>query len=87
MRKTGMLGTSALGSAAFIAFALATPAHGQATQPAPDATQPQDQAQDQASAQADVQTAQAPETGNEPGITVTGTRIRRPNLQSPVPIT
>src|SRR3954469_11540727 len=84
MRKTGMLGTSALGSAAFIAIAFATPAHGQSTQPAPEA---QAQAQDQASAQADVQTAQPPETGNEGGITVTGTRIRRPNLQSPVPIT
>src|SRR4051812_31208600 len=80
MTRMGMLGTSALGSAAFAAFAFAAPAYGQGMQPAADS-------QAQATTDAEVQTAQTAETPNEQGITVTGTRIRRPNLQSPVPIT
>ncbi len=86
MRKMGMLGSSAIGSAAFAAFVFAAPAYGQGTQPADDRQAPATaDAQGDAQSDADVQTP--PQTAGEGGITVTGTRIRRPNLQSPVPIT
>ncbi len=84
MRKFGLLGTSALGSFTFIglSLALAAPAYAQEV------------AEDDASAQGTVGDSEAEiESGTEataaPGetITVTGSRIRRPNLESAVPIT
>jgi outer membrane receptor protein involved in Fe transport len=102
MTRFGLLGTSAIGSAAFLALtvAAAAPAYAQsdasthAAQPSPTSDTPSGPATTQsdtpsgpAATQSDVQaqTGQAPEPGAS--ITVTGTRIRRPNLSSPVPIT
>ncbi len=84
MRKFGLLGTSALGSVTFIglSIALANPAYAQEV------------AEDDASAQGTVGDSEVEiESGTnaEPAagetITVTGSRIRRPNLESAVPIT
>ncbi|HYI40623.1 MAG TPA: TonB-dependent receptor [Allosphingosinicella sp.] len=84
MRKFGLLGTSALGSFTFIglSIALASPAVAQEV------------AEDDASAQGEVGTSEAEtESGTDATpaagetITVTGSRIRRPNLESAVPIT
>jgi hypothetical protein len=93
MRKFGLLGTSALRSAVFIGFAMASvsPALAQDTQTPPGQdprpTQPDDPA---ALGQNEVElesgkVADDGATGEE--ITVTGSRIRRPNLESAVPIT
>ncbi|HEY1605540.1 MAG TPA: TonB-dependent receptor [Allosphingosinicella sp.] len=100
MKKLGLLGSSAIGSAAFIGLtiAAAAPAYAQAAdqptqnsqQQAQPGSQPGDTPQtNQVNPQSEVetQTGQVPEAGNENAITVTGTRIRRPNLSSPVPIT
>jgi outer membrane receptor protein involved in Fe transport len=82
MRKFGLLGTSALGSFTFIglSMALATPAIAQEV------------AEDDATEQGTVGTSESEiESGTEATtgqeITVTGSRIRRPNLESAVPIT
>ncbi len=84
MRKFGLLGTSALGSFTFIglSIALAAPAYAQEV------------AEDDASAQGTVGDSEAEiESGTDATqaeggpITITGTRIRRPNLESAVPIT
>lgn len=84
MRKFGLLGTSALGSFTFVglSIALAAPAHAQEV------------AEDNATAQGQVGDSETEiESGTDatpaPGetITVTGSRIRRPNLESAVPIT
>lgn len=84
MRKFGLLGTSALGSFTFIglSIALASPAYAQEV------------AEDDATAQGEVGDSEAEiESGTEATpaagetITVTGSRIRRPNLESAVPIT
>ncbi|HEX4736474.1 MAG TPA: TonB-dependent receptor [Allosphingosinicella sp.] len=99
MTRIRFLGATALSSAAFIGFAFiaAAPANAQAGQPtqnsqkqAQPGSQPGDTPQtNQINPQSEVetQTGQTPEAGNEQAITVTGSRIRRPNLQSPVPIT
>jgi outer membrane receptor protein involved in Fe transport len=78
-----LLASTIIGSACF-----ASAAYAQDTQPSADTRQ-----QSQPS-QADTQappppapTNQAPEPSNEQAITITGTRIARPNLSSPVPIT
>jgi outer membrane receptor protein involved in Fe transport len=95
MRKLGLLGTSALGSFTFVglSLALASPAFAQ-TPPAeedPEAQVGESEVELQSGTQADVgaqgegATAAGAE-GNET-ITVTGSRIRRPNLESTVPIT
>jgi outer membrane receptor protein involved in Fe transport len=87
MKKFGLLGTSAIGSAAFIGFTLiaATPAYAQGGTTTDCSTLATQAERDACTAnQAPTTTAQAPA---EQSITVTGTRIRRPNLQSPVPIT
>ncbi|HEX5182745.1 MAG TPA: TonB-dependent receptor [Allosphingosinicella sp.] len=78
-------------------IAAAAPAYAQATdqtqnsqQQAQPGSQPGNTPQtNQVNPQSEVetQTGQVPEAGNEAAITVTGTRIRRPNLTSPVPIT
>jgi outer membrane receptor protein involved in Fe transport len=82
MNRFGLLGSSALCSAAF--FAIATPAYAQEDCAAlPTEAERAACAADQAAAAPDA-TAQA---GAEQQITVTGSRIRRPNLESTVPIT
>jgi outer membrane receptor protein involved in Fe transport len=84
MRKFGLLGTSALGSFTFIGLsvALASPAVAQEV------------AEEDATEQGTVGTSEAEvESGTDATpaagetITVTGTRIRRPNLESAMPIT
>jgi outer membrane receptor protein involved in Fe transport len=99
MTRFGLLGTSALSSAAFIGltFAAAAPAYAQAAQPtqnsqqqAQPGSQPGDSPdtnQVNPQSEVEVQTGKVADAGNEQAITVTGTRIRRPNLESPVPIT
>src|SRR4051794_32562237 len=86
MTKFGFLGTSAIGSAAFIGLTFAaTPAYAQSGS-TPDCSALPTQAERDACAGTTTPTTAA-QTPGESGITVTGTRIRRPNLQSPVPIT
>jgi outer membrane receptor protein involved in Fe transport len=106
MRKFGLLGTSALGSAAFFGFslALAAPAYAQGgtggtndTQPpaCPTNTTPSEAGTSAASRDncisGEVETksgtnVNSPTSTNDQ-IVVTGSRIRRPNLESNVPIT
>ena len=78
MRKFRLLSSSAIGSAALfgMSFAFTAPAYAQ------------DDTDEVQTAQDEVQTAQAdtPSAG-EQNLTVTGSRIRRPNLESNVPIT
>src|SRR5436190_2324326 len=77
MKKFGLLSTSAISSAALfgMSLAIASPAYAQAN-PTPQAstTDSQDPDQDQAA-----------EQGGQ-NVEVTGTRIRRPNIESNVPI-
>ena len=79
MKKRNLLSTSAIGSAALFGLAsLATPAHAQGTQPeCPPGQQ---------SAGGDCLPAQLAQANDQP-VVVTGSRIRRPNLESVVPIT
>ncbi len=106
MRKFGLLGTSALGSAAFFGFslALAAPAYAQGgnggtndTQPpaCPTNTTPSEGGTSATSRDncisGEVETksgtnVNSPTSTNDQ-IVVTGSRIRRPNLESNVPIT
>src|SRR4051794_27957561 len=103
MRKFGLLGTSALGSAAFLGFslALAAPAYAQGgtndTQPppCPTNTTPSEAGTSATSRDncisGEVETksgtnVNSPTSTNDQ-IVVTGSRIRRPNLESNVPIT
>ncbi len=76
MRKSGLLSTSAIGSAAVLSlsFGYAAPAFAQ------------DAVTDVAAAAA-AQGDAAADQSSEAAITVTGSRIRRPNLESTVPIT
>src|SRR3954453_19311803 len=102
MRKISLLGTSALGSAAFIGFslALAAPAHAQGGTttndtpppcPTNGATTDQPATTPNNCLRGEVETksgTNANSPGNaDAGIVVTGSRIRRPNLESTVPIT
>ncbi|HEY1605539.1 MAG TPA: TonB-dependent receptor [Allosphingosinicella sp.] len=85
MTKFRLLGASALGSVTFIGLTFAAPAYAQADQPTQNSQQ---QAQAGSQPGNTPEAAQASEaSNNENAITVTGTRIRRPNLSSPVPIT
>ena len=84
MVKVGLLGSSALRPAvlAACALALSTPAFAQevpAEQDAPEAL----------NTEAEIESGQSVEATEDTGnvITVTGSRIRRPNLESTVPIT
>ena len=93
MRKFGLLGTSALGSFTFIglSLALAAPAHAQGTD-APDAcaSLPEGAERDNCLAgetELESGTNANPAEGTDQQITITGSRIRRPNLESTVPIT
>jgi outer membrane receptor protein involved in Fe transport len=82
MRKFGLLGTSALGSFTFIglSMALANPAFAQEV-PEEDATE-QGTVGD---SEQEIESGTSATTDQE--ITVTGSRIRRPNLESAMPIT
>src|ERR1043165_4887752 len=76
MKKFGLLSSSAMGSAALfgLSLAFAAPAPPQGTTPPAD---------DQAALPDQADNAQEGNTN----VTVTGSRIRRPNLESTVPIT
>jgi len=84
MTKYNLLGATALQTSALILFASAAPAFAQTTPPpAPDqTTNSTNPAQIEAANQ-----ASAPTKAPEASIVVTGSRIRRPNLESTVPIT
>lgn len=92
MRKIGLLGCSALSSAAFIGLSIATPAAAQTTgTTAPDNVQPpsceslpQGTARDNCLANRGTETPPAQAAAES--IVVTGTRIRRPDLESTVPV-
>lgn len=91
MRKYGLLGSSALRSVIFVgaALAVATPGHGQATQPRQEVgnegvTEP---APPENLGQNEVELESGQDATSEETILVTGSRIRRPNLESSVPIT
>jgi len=83
MRKFGLLSTSAIGSAAFLGMAFATPAYAQVVQDEPCTSEE--------IAAGTCDTEQELESGeaatDDQSLLVTGTRIRRPNLESNVPIT
>ncbi|HEX8578080.1 MAG TPA: TonB-dependent receptor [Allosphingosinicella sp.] len=98
MKKTSLLGTSAICSAAVAAlsFAAATPAYAQTTGTgATDATSNQDvEEQGPLTSEAEIESgananagAQGDDASEGQAITVTGSRIRRPNLESAIPIT
>src|ERR1044072_7359562 len=74
MKKFGLLSSSAMGSAALfgLSLAIASPAYAQDDPPPPPAPAPANQ-------------ADAPEATGQ-NVEVTGTRIRRPNIESNVPI-
>jgi outer membrane receptor protein involved in Fe transport len=81
MRKTGLLGTSAIRSAIFagIAMTALTPALAQEV--------PED-AETPGQSEAEIESGTAvSDDSTDQTITVTGSRIRRPNLESTVPIT
>lgn len=88
MNKTLLLGATALRTAAFgcLTLALAGPAHAQNAQPPADQSAQTDMQApaDQATA-AELKPAAAPDS--KPDVVVTGSRIRRPNLESTVPVT
>ena len=96
MRKFGLLGTSAISSAAFVGLSLvlAAPASAQATTEGTPAQQDEDDENEGATAddpntlgqnEVELESGEAATRNEE--ITVTGTRIRQPNLQSNIPIT
>lgn len=93
MRKFGLLGTSAICSAAFFGLTVAGPAYAQSTNtddtPPACENMPEGSARDNCmSGEVELEsgtTATTAEGGET--ITVTGSRIRRPNLESNVPIT
>lgn len=86
MRKFGLLGTSALRSAAVVGFmaAAVAPAHAQTTTEDPPATL---QSEQEVESGEDANVGAQGESGEVQSITVTGSRIRRPNLESNVPVT
>jgi len=91
MRKFGLLGTSAIRSAAFIGLtmALAAPSYAQTTSADEESDPATLQSEAEAQSGVDAQTGAQGEgtSAGEQTITVTGSRIRRPNLESTVPIT
>jgi outer membrane receptor protein involved in Fe transport len=90
MRKFGLLGTSAIRSAAFIGLTMAfvAPSYAQDAQPE-DAEPAELQSETEIQSGVEAQTGAQGEgaTDADQTITVTGSRIRRPNLESTVPIT
>jgi outer membrane receptor protein involved in Fe transport len=90
MRKIGLLSSSAISSAAFVGFsmALAAPASAQTPEKDPPATlQSEPEAESGEDADVGAQGEGPAAEGEGEAITVTGSRIRRPNLESTVPIT
>jgi outer membrane receptor protein involved in Fe transport len=98
MRKIGLLGTSALRSAALAAlsFTIAAPVYAQTTGTgSTDATSNQtEEEQGPLTSEAEIESganansgAQGESATEGQTITVTGSRIRRPNLESAIPIT
>ena len=95
MKRFGLLGSSALCSAAFFGATFAAPAHAQTTEADQQdqqacASMPEGTERDNCLAgEVEVESGQNanPTTGDEQVLTVTGSRIRRPNLESTVPIT
>lgn len=83
MRKFGLLGTSALRSAVFVGFAVASaaPAFAQVVQE----QDPPETLEGEVEIESGQNTTD-PEAGSE-ALVVTGSRIRRPNLESNVPVT
>jgi outer membrane receptor protein involved in Fe transport len=84
MRKFGLLGTSAIRSAAFIGLTAAavSPAMAQ------EVAQEQETATTAAQSEAEIESGDVvDDTSTDQVITVTGSRIRRPNLESTVPVT
>jgi len=95
MRRLNLFTLSSV-SAAALTLGLAVPAHAQTgsapapgDQPAPEcANMPEGSARDACmSGEVELKSGTAATTANEDTIVVTGSRIRRPNLDSPVPIT
>ena len=82
MRKFALLSTSAIGSAAFFGLAFAAPAYAQPVRA--DCT---DEEVAAGTCQRPAETADDEPAPGEQVATVTGSRIRRPNLDSTVPIT
>jgi outer membrane receptor protein involved in Fe transport len=83
MKKFALLGTSAIRSAAFaagISMALAAPAYAQETVEEQDPPAALD-------SEAEIESGEAVDENDQEQIVVTGSRIRRPNLESTVPIT
>jgi outer membrane receptor protein involved in Fe transport len=80
---------SATASTIALTAAFATPAFGQtpapATPPAPDCSLPANAALPACASEQAVESGTTPSSAE--AITVTGTRIRRPNLESPLPVT
>jgi outer membrane receptor protein involved in Fe transport len=94
MRKFGLLGTSALGSFTFIGLSIALAAPAYAQEVAEDDASAQGtvgQSESEIESGTQAETGAQGESANtsegEQQITVTGSRIRRPNLESAVPIT
>ena len=92
MRKFGLLGTSAIRSAAFIGFtmALASPSFAQGTGEGDDdpaTLQSEPEVESGVDATTGAQGEGAATGDADQVVTVTGSRIRRPNLESTVPIT
>ena len=89
MRKFNLLGGSALGSAAVLtlSLALAAPAYAQTT-PDQDTTTESDAPETLGQNEVELESGQsATDATGDDEILVTGSRIRRPNLDSTVPIT
>ncbi|HEX8669186.1 MAG TPA: TonB-dependent receptor [Allosphingosinicella sp.] len=91
MKKFPLLGSSALRPAAVIGLSLALAAPAFAQEVADEADQPEQmQSEVELESGTDAQTGAQGEpaaAGEDQAITVTGSRIRRPNLESTVPIT
>jgi outer membrane receptor protein involved in Fe transport len=85
MKKFGLLATSAIGSAALFSLAFAAPAYAQGT--AVQDEEAEEQVTPQGEVEAEGDQALAEEEADDQAITVTGSRIRRPTLDSNVPIT
>jgi outer membrane receptor protein involved in Fe transport len=89
MRKFGLLGTSALRSAVFVGFAIASsaPAFAQDTATTTEDDPATLQSETEIQSGEDATVGAQGEAADGQAITVTGSRIRRPNLESTVPIT
>ncbi|WP_332812075.1 TonB-dependent receptor domain-containing protein [Sphingomonas sp.] len=89
MKRYGLLGTSALRSAAALGIFATSPAFAQevpAEVTPPQALQSEPEIESGTSAANTAQTGDTSATADEQAIVVTGSRIRRPNLESTIPI-